>query len=148
MEEKTDKSTGVLYLIGLGLSNEQDITVCGLQVVKRCKHVYLEGYTSILGVEKSKLEEFYGREVELMDREAVESNSDEMLLAARTAEVAFLVVGDVYGATTHTDIALRAKEMGIRVEVIHNASTMNACGACGLQLYNFGQTVSLCFWTE
>ncbi|EKX37520.1 hypothetical protein GUITHDRAFT_158589 [Guillardia theta CCMP2712] len=148
MEEKTDKSTGVLYLIGLGLSTEQDITVRGLQVVKRCKHVYLEGYTSILGVEKSKLEEFYGREVELMDREAVESNSDEMLLAARTAEVAFLVVGDVYGATTHTDIALRAKEMGIRVEVIHNASIMNACGACGLQLYNFGQTVSLCFWTE
>eukprot|EP00960_Hanusia_phi_P051670 760944-Hanusia_phi.AAC.3 len=83
-----------------------------------------------------------------MDREAVESNSDEMLEAAKTAEVAFLVVGDVYGATTHTDIALRAKEMGIRVEVIHNASIMNACGACGLQLYNFGQTVSLCFWTE
>lgn len=25
---------------------------------------------------------------------------------------------------------------------------MNAVGACGLQLYNFGQTVSLPFWTD
>jgi diphthine synthase len=25
---------------------------------------------------------------------------------------------------------------------------MNAVGACGLQLYAFGQTVSICFWTE
>ena len=33
-------------------------------------------------------------------------------------------------------------------QVIHNASIMNACGACGLQLYNFGQTVSFCFWTD
>jgi diphthine synthase len=32
--------------------------------------------------------------------------------------------------------------------VIHNASILNACGASGLQLYNFGQTVSLVFFTE
>ncbi len=43
---------------------------------------------------------------------------------------------------------LRARERGITVEVVHNASIMNAVGACGLQLYNFGQTVSLVFFTE
>jgi len=32
--------------------------------------------------------------------------------------------------------------------VIHNASVMNAVGACGLQLYNYGQTVSIPFWTD
>ncbi|CAK6984976.1 diphthine methyl ester synthase-like, partial [Scomber scombrus] len=25
---------------------------------------------------------------------------------------------------------------------------MNAIGCCGLQLYNFGETVSLVFWTD
>lgn len=25
---------------------------------------------------------------------------------------------------------------------------MNAVGACGLQLYNFGQTISIPFWTN
>lgn len=59
-----------------------------------------------------------------------------------------MVVGDPLGATTHTDLILRARELGIKYEVIHNASVMNAIGACGLQLYNFGQTVSLVFFTE
>ena len=51
-------------------------------------------------------------------------------------------------ATTHSDLWIRAKERNIPVSVIHNASIMNACACCGLQLYNFGQTVSLCFFTE
>lgn len=51
-------------------------------------------------------------------------------------------------ATTHADILVRARKMGIEVSSIHNASIMNAVGVCGLQLYRYGQTVSLCFWTE
>jgi diphthine synthase len=139
---------GCLYLVGLGLGDEKDITVKGLETVRRCKGIFLEGYTSILGVDVKRLEEFYERPVTLMDREAVESECDGMLELATKEEVAFLVVGDVYGATTHTDMAVRAKELGIKVRVIHNASIMNACSACGLQLYNFGQTVSICFFTE
>lgn len=38
----------MLYLIGLGLSDATDITVRGLETVKKCKRVYLEAYTSIL----------------------------------------------------------------------------------------------------
>ena len=38
--------------------------------------------------------------------------------------------------------------MGVKVEVIHNASVMGAVGSCGLQLYNFGQTVSIPFFEE
>lgn len=45
----------MLYIIGLGLYDEQDITLRGLQAVKRCKRVYLEAYTSILLVGKDKL---------------------------------------------------------------------------------------------
>ncbi len=42
-------------------------------------------------------------------------------------------------ATTHTDLQLRAREQGIPVRVIHNASVMNAVGAAGLSLYRFGE---------
>ena len=45
----------MLYLIGLGLGDERDITLRGLEAVKRCSKVYLEAYTSILLVDKSKL---------------------------------------------------------------------------------------------
>lgn len=139
----------MLYLIGLGLSHETDITVRGLETVRKCKRVYLEAYTSILmAADKTSLEKFYGKEVILADRELVESGADEILAGADKDDVAFLVVGDVFGATTHTDLVIRANEMSIPYELIHNASVMNAVGACGLQLYQFGQTVSLVFFTE
>ena len=61
----------VLYIIGLGLGDEKDITVKGLEVVKKCKKLYLEYYTSILGINNEKLQEFYGKEVILADRNMV-----------------------------------------------------------------------------
>lgn len=138
----------MFYLIGLGLCDAEDITVKGLKIVKRAKKVYLEAYTSILSVGKEALEEFYGRELLLADREAVEQNSDEILSGAEEEDVAFLVVGDPFGATTHTDLLLRAKEKGIKTKAIHNASIINAIGCCGLQLYNFGEVVSIVIWTD
>ena len=45
----------MLYLVGLGLADETDVTVKGLEVVKRVERVYLEAYTSILLVDPAKL---------------------------------------------------------------------------------------------
>lgn len=45
----------MFFLIGLGLGDAKDITVKGLQIVKRCDLVYLEAYTSILTVGKEIL---------------------------------------------------------------------------------------------
>lgn len=45
----------MLYLIGLGLADETDITVRGLDIVRKAERVYLEAYTSILLVDKEKL---------------------------------------------------------------------------------------------
>ena len=38
----------VFYIVGLGLYDEKDITVKGLEIVRKCAHVYLENYTAIL----------------------------------------------------------------------------------------------------
>lgn len=43
---------------------------------------------------------------------------------------------------------LRARELSIEIQTIPNASILNAIGSTGLQLYNFGQTVSMVFFTE
>ncbi|KPP73048.1 diphthine synthase-like, partial [Scleropages formosus] len=79
-------------------------------------------------------EEYYGRELILADREMVEQEADEILRGADITDVAFLVVGDPFGATTHSDLVLRAVNAGIQYRVIHNASVMNAVGCCGLQV--------------
>lgn len=138
----------MFYIIGLGLCDEKDISIKGLEAVQKSARVYLESYTSILMVQKERLENFYAKELILADRDMVETNSDEILRDAATVDVSLLVVGDPFGATTHTDILLRARALGIPYRVIHNASIVNAVGACGLQLYNFGQTVSLPLFTD
>lgn len=78
----------------------------------------------------------------------VEQGADDIMEGAREKNIAFLVVGDPFGATTHTDLLLRAKEKGIEWRVVHNASIMNAIGCCGLQLYSFGETVSIPYWMD
>lgn len=138
----------VFYIIGLGLADEKDITVKGLEAVKSADRVYLEAYTSLLLVSKEKLEEFYGKDIIVADREMVELEADSILEGAAVKTIAFLVVGDPYGATTHTDLELRAREKDIPVQVIHNASILNAVGACGLQLYRYGEAVSIVFFTD
>jgi diphthine methyl ester synthase len=116
--------------------------------VKASQRVYLEAYTSLLLVPKERLEEFYGKEVIVADREMVEMEADAILEGADSVDVSFLVVGDPFGATTHTDLELRARQQNIPVSVVHNASIMNAVGATGLQLYRYGEAVSIVFFTE
>ena len=45
----------MLQMIGLGLADETDVSVKGLELIKRAERVYLEAYTSILLVDVSKL---------------------------------------------------------------------------------------------
>lgn len=133
----------VFYVIGLGLGDEKDITLRGLECVKKCSHLYLEYYTSLLGIDKNKLEGFYGVPITVADRNMVETEAERIYENAKDNNIGFLVVGDPLCATTHIDIILRARNLGIKVEVVHNASVMGAAASCGLQLYQYGYTISI-----
>ena len=52
-----------------------------------------------------------------------------------------------HSATTHTDLLLRARHLQIPTRTIHNASILTAIASTGLQLYSFGQTLSMVFFT-
>ncbi|XP_012063157.1 PREDICTED: diphthine synthase [Atta cephalotes] len=138
----------MFYVIGLGLGDAKDVTVKGFEIIRKCDRVYLESYTSVLTVQQETLEEFYGRSLIAADRELVENCVDEILPKREDEDVAFLVVGDPFGATTHTDLILRAKEKDIQVKVIHNSSILTAVGCCGLQLYSYGEIVSIPYWMD
>jgi diphthine synthase len=132
-----------LHFIGIGLNDEKDITVKGLEIIKLCDFVYLENYTSKLQVDIDKLKEFYEKEIIVADRALVEKRAEEILEKAKDKEVAFLVIGDIFGATTHTDLLLRARKANIELNFVYNASIMNAIGVTGLELYKFGITTSV-----
>jgi diphthine synthase len=135
-----------LHLVGIGLADEKDITLKGLELVKKSELVYLESYTSKLSVPVASLERLYGKKVHLADRKTVEVDAEDVLLKpAMTKDVTLLVVGDALSATTHLDLLMRAKQLKIPTSVVENASVLTAVGKTGLQLYKFGKTASVPF---
>jgi hypothetical protein len=230
-----------LWIIGLGLGDEKDVTVKGAEAIAKCDLVFLEAYTSILGVSTETLvrrpgaavvdtraagpeaRPWRGRRdagaarmtranarhfgqrasarlhptppvdpslaplvgshvrqegparpqgdgrVGSRDHPGAGQGQERRLprrrrplwvrhgggplfspplpgLSSPTAPPHAPTPHTLISATTHTDLLIRAQSMGISTHVVHNASIMNAVGACGLQLYSFGQTVSIPFF--
>jgi diphthine synthase len=134
-----------LYLIGLGLSTEKDITLRGLELIKTCDIIYLENYTSLLQTSLESLEQQYQKKIILADRKTAEQLDEKIVEEAKTMNVAFLIIGDPVAATTHIELFKLAKEKNINVQIIHNASILTAIGTTGLQLYKFGKITSIPF---
>lgn len=134
----------MLYIIGLGLGDEKDITLKGIEAIKKCNYIYLENYTSMLNCSIKDLEKLYNKKIILAPRNLVEEQ-DEILDQAKNSDVALLVIGDALSATTHISIMIKAKHQNIKVKIIHNASIFTAVAITGLQLYRFGKTTSIPF---
>ena len=50
-----------IYFISLGLGDENDISIKGMNAIKQCDYLYLDIYTSILSISKEKLEACYSK---------------------------------------------------------------------------------------
>jgi len=137
---------GRLTFIGLGLFDEKDISLKGLNEIKNCDKVYAEFYTAKLtGTNISKIEKTIGKHVEILSREETE-RGDKILKSAKDKHVGFLTCGDPMTATTHVDLRLRADKMRIKTRVIHGSSIVTAVpGLLGLQNYKFGRTTTLAY---
>jgi len=134
-----------LYIIGLGLNDQKDITVKGLEALKSCDKIYLENYTSLLQCKVEDLEKLYGKKIILADRDQSEQGSEKIVAEASEQDIAFLVIGDPFSATTHIELFKLAKEKNVPVQIINNTSVLTAVGITGLQLYKFGKTTSIPF---
>ncbi|MBW6451105.1 MAG: diphthine synthase [DPANN group archaeon] len=136
-----------LYIIGLGIGNEKDISINGLDACKKSKTVFAEFYTCPVDLDLKNLEKLIGKQVIVLDRADVE-DKDIVFERAKSEDVAFIVGGDPLSATTHSDIVYRVRKEGISVEIIHASSIFSAIAESGLHLYKFGKTVSIPFPKE
>jgi diphthine synthase len=136
----------MLYLIGVGLCNENSISLEGLEAVKKCKKVFLECYTSRLQCDVTALEEKFGKKIIRVNRNLIESELD--VKSAIEEDIAILIIGDVFSATTHFVLYEDCRSKGVDVKVINNASVLTAVGMTGLSLYNFGKVASIPFLNE
>ncbi len=142
---------GKLVFIGLGLCDEKDLTLRGLEEIKQADKVFAELYTSLMtGLSIQKLEKLVGKKISIVSRHALEEEEGQIILQeAEKKRVALLVPGDPLIATTHVDLRIRAEKLGIKTHVIHGASIISAAiGLSGLQNYKYGRNVTIPFPEE
>ncbi|MBI5061606.1 MAG: diphthine synthase [Candidatus Aenigmarchaeota archaeon] len=131
----------MLYLIGLGLNDESDLSLKALEAVKKCDIVFAETYTSFWHGSFAALEKMAGKKIHHLTREQVES--DLIVREAKTKTVALLIPGDPLAATTHIQLMIDAKKSGIPFTVIHSSSIYSSIAESGLQIYKFGRATTL-----
>jgi diphthine synthase len=140
----------MLILIGLGLETK-DISVRGLEAANAAAKVYLEQYTTFISDEYlAYLKSEIKQQMTVLGRSELEEKVKETINEAKTKDIAILVPGDALIATTHhTTILDTAKQMKIKTKVYHASSIYSAAiGESGLDVYRFGQTVTIPFWYE
>lgn len=134
----------MLTFIGLGLYGARDISLRGLEAIRKADRVYLEFYTSkLMGTSIKEMEELYGKEIESLNRQQVEKER-KFIEEAYEKNVVFLTAGDPMSATTHEELRIDAIKRGIDVRIIHGSSIITAApGLIGLQVYKFGKIGSI-----
>lgn len=136
----------MLYLVGLGLYDEEDLSLRGVKILKDSNKVYVEFYTGFFNGNLKNIEKLVGKKIEILGREDIEEHPEEKLLKNSIENnTALLVPGDPMVATTHIDLVLRAKSLGINVKIVHSSSIYSAIAETGLQIYKFGRTTTIPF---
>ncbi len=130
----------MLYMIGLGVWNEKDVSLRGIEIAKRADSIYCELYTAHWGGDLRKLGKLIGKDIQRLERKDVEEGSDKLLKEATSKDVVLLVPGDPLVATTHVHLILEAKKQKIPVEIVHSSSIYTTVARTGLQIYKFGKT--------
>jgi len=82
----------MLYIIGLGIYEERDMSLKALEALKKCKKIYAEFYTSPIKVDLKELEKLAGKKVEVLERKQVEEES-MIIDSAAKQDTAFIAGG-------------------------------------------------------
>ena len=136
--------TGLL-LVGMGMGRLEGMTTEAIQAATQADHRRYEAYTALWPEDElARLEATVGPVQRVMRPEVEEP--EELFALAKDSLVALLVVGDPLQATTHVDLELRAREVGIECRVFHGISiTSVVTGAVGLSNYKFGRQTTLTY---
>jgi len=136
----------MFYLVGLGLFDEKDISLKGLECLKNVDKIYAEFFTSrLFGSNFDKIEELVGQKIEVLVRSEVEEEH-KFIDEAKSSDVALITGGDPLIATTHSEFLVQCSKKEIDFEVIHGSSILSSAPAIsGLQGYKFGKVTTIPF---
>jgi diphthine synthase len=133
----------MLVLAGLGLSDENGITLEEIKEAKTSDYIFAEFYTNIWKGSIERLENIIGSKIEILKRNDLEEESEKILELASRKKVLIFVPGDPLVATTHSSLLLECLKRKIEVKIIHNSSIISAVCESGLHSYKFGPSVTI-----
>lgn len=100
----------MFYLVGLGLFDEKDISLKGLECLRNVDKIYAEFFTSrLFGSSFEAIEELIGQKIEILVRGEVEEEH-KFMDEAKTSDVALITGGDPLIATTHSDFLVQCSK--------------------------------------
>ncbi len=137
----------MLKIIGLGLNPPYTMTLEGLEEARSSDILYLDAYTNYIPwLDIRKLEEYIGKKIRKVSRRTLEEESQRIIEEARIRNVAILVLGDPFIATTHISLRVEAEKRGVKTKVVNGISIITTIpGLTGLQYYKFGQSVTIVY---
>ena len=150
----SSETYGTLYLVGLGLQM-RDITVKGLNVIKKSKHVLVDEITRQI-LKDINIDGRYSQQdlepanelvslLELKDTGFDPNDFEICTSLLEGGDVAVVVYGDPLVFTNYSSLLASCSQKNISYNVIHNTSILNGVACCGPQLYRFGETVTMPF---
>ncbi len=144
----------MLYFVGIGPSLKY-LSLKAIEILSTVDKIIVDTYTSIIPdfTIDNLLKTIDIRDhdkIILAKRSDLEGkNISRIVEEAKYMDIAILVPGDPFIATTHDAIRLHALENNVSVKVVYNVSIYSlAASATGLQAYKFGKTVTLVYPEE
>jgi len=139
-------NSNTLYIIGIGFSSDY-LTLKSLNMIRKVKEVFIDGYTSVLLDDWRSLGAVLGRDCKVLYRRDIEELNAKMIFEAlKKGDVALLVPGDALIATTHINLVIEARKRGYNVEIVPGVSVVSAAmSLSGLMVYKFGKIATLTY---
>jgi diphthine synthase len=135
----------MFYLVGIGLKPGH-LTPEAKEAIEKCGRVFLDTYTSAYSEGSVKgLEAAIGKTIVPLGRNGIEEGFAKILKDAKESGegIALLVFGNALSATTHVQLLIDAKRIGIPFRAIAGISIFDFLGATGLDQYRFGRTCTI-----
>jgi diphthine synthase len=134
-----------IFFIGLGINGCKYLTLKGLEALRFSNKIFLDSYTSKISEEDIKeLSKLISKEIIIANREMLENEALKIIEEAKDKNIAILIPGDPFIATTHISIKELALERNIKIEIIHGVSIVSAAiSLSGLSTYRFGRIVTI-----
>ncbi|MCX6799279.1 MAG: diphthine synthase [Candidatus Diapherotrites archaeon] len=135
----------MFYIIGLGLKPSH-LSLEAKEAIGKSDRVFLETYTSTYSEGSfGEIENQFGKPLVKLDRKGVEEGFLMILKDAKRSgeSIALLVFGNPLSATTHVQLLIDAKHIGIPTEVVPGISIYDFLGVTGLDQYRFGRACTI-----